>query len=329
MKITNTIIYIFSIILNRFRIQLLLCFCLVFGCTFIHAQQDVMYSQYMNNMLNTNPAYAGNKTENNITALYRKQWVNVDGAPTTGSISWDYRKEDSNVGYGVQIYNDKLGIETSTGFNAFYSYHIPFEKSSLIFGLSAGVMNYRAAYLTGTNPTTGGGVDPSFQEDLNSILPTAGIGAIYTTDKWYLGLSSPALLKTKIYNNNFQVVSSANNRYFLTGGYIFDISPILKFKPSVMLKANNGTSLHYDINLNGWFSNGVGLGISYRSNDAVVGMVEFQIIPGFTLGYSYDYLTSNLKTYSSGTHELMLRFEFDSWTRTDGLHRRVQSPRYY
>jgi type IX secretion system PorP/SprF family membrane protein len=329
MKITNSIIHSLMLCIIRLRNKLTVCISFLFVCTFIHAQQDVMYSQYMNNMLNINPAYAGNKTTNNITALYRKQWVNVDGAPTTGNISWDYRKENSNVGYGVQLYNDKLGIETSTGFNAFYSYHIPLEKSSFIFGLSGGIMNYRAAYLTGTNPTQGGGVDPSFQGDINTILPIAGIGLIYTTDKWYLGLSAPALLRTKIYNNNYKVVSTINNRYFLTGGYVFDMSSIFKLKPSIMFKVNNGTSLHYDINLNGWFSNGVGFGVSYRSNDAVVGMAEFKIISGLTIGYAYDYLTSNLKTYSSGTHELMLRFEFDSWTNMDGLHRRLQSPRYY
>jgi len=320
----HTIIYVLSIILNRLRIQLLLCFCLVFGCTFVQAQQDLMYSQYMNNMLNINPAYAGNRTVNNITALYRKQWVNIDGAPTIGSISWDYRSEDSRVGYGVQAYTDKVGVETNTGFQAFYSYHIPFDKSSLVFGLSGGVLNYRAAFLTGTNPTQGGGVDPSFSQDLNAVLPTAGIGALYSTNDWYVGLSVPSLLRVKVYNNDYKVVSMANNKYFLTGGYIFDASSVLKLKPSVMLKASSGTALQYDINLNAWINNSVGLGVSYRNKNAIAAMVEFQIAPGFTLGYAYDYLTSSLKTYSTGSHELMLRFEF-----AKGKTQQIQSPRYY
>lgn len=323
-KVRYTIISCLPISMNRSTTKLLLYFYLVFGYTVVQAQQDMMYSQYMNNMLNVNPAYAGNKTVNNITALYRKQWVNVDGAPTTGSISWDYRKEDSNVGYGVQIYNDKLGIETNTGFNAFYSYHIPFEKSSLVFGLSGGVLNYRAAFLSGTNPTQGGGVDPSFNQDMNVISPTAGIGFLYSASDWYVGLSAPSLLMAKAYSNDYQVVKMANNRYFLTGGYIFDVSPALKLKPSLMLKSSSGTSLQYDINLNAWINNIVGIGLSYRNKDAIVGMVEFHLGSGFTLGYAYDYLTSNLKTYSTGTHELMLRFEF-----SNGKNPRIQSPRYY
>jgi type IX secretion system PorP/SprF family membrane protein len=319
----HIIIYILSIQLNRLRTQLILCFCL--SCTVVQAQQDVIYSQYMNSMMNVNPAYAGNRTVHNVTALYRKQWVNVEGAPTTGCLSWDYRKEESNVGYGVQIYSDKLGIEKSTGFQAFYSYHIPFEKSSFIFGISGGVMDYRAAYLTGTDPNIGGGVDPSFREDINAILPTVGIGALYSAPNWYIGLSAPALLKTKIYNNDYQLISAANNRYFLTGGYIFDVSSQLKLKPSLMLKAHNGTTLHYDVNLNAWINNTVGFGLSYRSNDAFVGMFELQIMPGLTLGYAYDYLTSNLKTYSKGSHELMLRFEFSNNKKVQY----IQSPRYY
>jgi len=321
---THKTIYALSIIPNRLKAQLVLCFCFLFGCTFVQAQQDLMYSQYMNNMLNVNPAYAGNRTVNNVTALFRKQWVNVEGAPTTASLSWDCRQEDSRVGYGLQVYNDKIGVETSTGFQAFYSYHIPFERSSLIFGLSGGAMNFRGAYLTSTDPTQGGGIDPTFSQDINVLVPTAGVGALYSTTNWYVGLSAPSLLKTKVRNNDAQVVTIDNNRFFLTGGYIFDVSPILKLKPSAMLRSTSGTPLQYDINLNSWINNNVGLGVSYRSNDAIAGMVEFQIAPGITLGYAYDYLISNMKAYSSGSHELMLRFEFSK-----GKTQQVQSPRYY
>lgn len=326
-KNTNSMIHtingILSIKFNRLRTQLTLC--LLFCCILVQAQQDVMYSQYMYNMINVNPAYAGNRTVHNITALYRKQWVNMEGAPTVASLSWDYRKDDSRVGYGIQINTDKLGIENTTGFQAFYSYRIPFEKSSFTFGLSGGVTSYKAAYLTGTDPTTGGGIDPSFREDISALIPTVGIGAIYSTNRWYVGLSSPSLLRTTVYNNDHQVISLAGNRYFLTSGYIFDVSSVLKLKPSVMLKSYSGTALHYDVNLNAWINNIVGLGVSYRSNDALVGLFQLHLNNGFTIGYAYDYLTSNLKTYSKGSHELMLRFEFNANKKCLC----IQSPRYY
>jgi len=310
--------------LNLTRVRLLFIFCLLLLGSPIKAQQEPMYSQYMFNMLNVNPAYAGNRTVDNISFLYRKQWLNTAGAPSTGTISWDKRKDDTNVGYGLQIYNDRLGIETTTGFQAYYSYRISFPGSFLSFGLSAGALNYRAAYLTGTNPTIGGGVDHAFDEDINKWLPTIGFGLLYANDKWYAGLSVPALLKTKV-NLYKQGVVGANNHYFLTGGYIFNASELLKIKPSIMIKAVSGAPIQSDFNLNGWFNDAIGVGLSYRTNDALVGMFELQISPRLRIGYAYDYLISNLKTYTQGTHELMLRYEFSNVRK----NQQILSPRYY
>ena len=280
-----------------------------------------MYSQYMFNMMHINPAYAGNRAVDNITTLFRKQWVGIEGSPTTATLSWDRRQEESNIGYGLQIYNDRLGIESTSGIQAFYSYRIPFQHSFLSLGLSGGVLNYRAAYST---VETSQGGDPLFQENVNGLLPTAGIGALYATDQWYIGLSVPALLETKINIHNQQVTTSANNHYFLTGGYIFQVSESFKLKPSILLKAVEGAPFEYDFNLNAWLQDIVGLGVSYRTNDALVAMFELQIAPEFRLGYAYDYTISNLQPFSKGTHELMLRYEFNSKDS-----RRILSPRYY
>ncbi len=305
--------------LSKFKIML--CFCLLVGANNVIAQQEPMFSQYMFNLSHINPAYAGNRATNNITALFRKQWLGIDGAPTTGSLSWDTRKDESNIGYGLEIYTDKLGIESTTGVQAFYSYRIAMKSSTLAFGLSAGVLNYKAAF---SQVGTVQGGDPVFQEDVNGILPTVGLGILYSTDHWYAGLSSPALLETKINSHNTQVTKSANNHYFLTGGYIFELSDVLKVKPSILLKAVKGAPLEYDFNMNAWIQNSVGLGVSYRTNDALIGMFEIQVSPILRIGYAYDYTISRLKTFSKGTHELMLRYEFNN-----DKNKRVLSPRYY
>lgn len=313
------------IMLNLLKIQFILIFCFLLISSSLKAQQEPMYSQYMFNMLNVNPAYAGNRTVDNISILYRKQWLNIVGAPSTGTISWDRRQEGTNVGYGLQIYNDRLGIETTSGFQAYYSYRISFSESFLSFGLSGGVLNYRAAFLTGTNPSNGGGIDHAFDEDINRWLPTMGIGFLYANDKWYIGLSVPALLRTKVNLYNQSVATGANNHYFLTGGYIFNASQVVKIKPSFMVKAVAGAPIQYDLNLNAWINDGVGLGVSYRTKDALVGMFELQISPKLRIGYAYDYLISDLKTYTQGTHELMLRYEFNSVQKNE----QILSPRYY
>ena len=267
-----------------------------------------MYSQYMFNMLHINPAYAGSRAADNITLLYRNQWIGLAGAPKTGAFSWDKRADDSNVGYGLEVYSDKLGIETTTGFQAFYSYHLPFENSYLSLGLSGGLLNYRAAY---SEAVTNTGGDPVYQTDINSWLPTAGFGMVYVTPVWYVGLSIPALLNTKV-SAKGAVTSSgfgANNHYFLTGGYDFVLDENMKLKPSVMIKAVKGSPVQYDINTMWWFKDKLGLGVSYRHADAVVGLLEVQITPKLRLGYSYDYTISDFRTYNQGTHELMLRWE--------------------
>ena len=303
------------------NINLIICLCLFFAVNTLKAQQEPMYSQYMFNMIQINPAYAGNRAVDNVTALYRKQWVGIEGAPSTASISWDKRLESSNVGYGLQVYNDRLGVESSSGFQAFYSYRLPFQSSSLTFGLSGGVLNYNAAL---NEVSTNQAGDPLFQEPVSGWLPTAGVGALYATDNWYAGLSVPALLQTKISNNYFSVTTGANNHYFLTSGYIFTASEILKLKPSFLIKAVTGAPIQCDFNLNAWIQDKIALGVSYRTGDSFVGMFEFQLAPDLRLGYAYDYTITNLKTYNNGTHELMLRYEFNGKKKNQ-----ILSPRYY
>jgi len=155
------------------------------------AQQAPMYSQYMFNMLNVNPAYAGNRAVQNVTLLHRHQWVGFEGNPRTSSLSWDMRAEDSNNGFGAQVYNDQLGVENTTGLQGFYSYKIPLKNASFALGLSAGLLNFSAAY---TEVTTIDPNDPAFAENANTFLPTVGVGMLYASEKWYVGLSVPALL---------------------------------------------------------------------------------------------------------------------------------------
>ena len=314
---------------DNFKIKFMFC-CLFFTGVTVKAQSELLYSQYMYNMININPAYAGNRVGDNITSVYRKQWVNIQGAPTTYSLSWDRGNEDvgdglhvnrTPMGIGIQIYYDKVGIEGNLGVQAFYSYRIKFYNSYLSLGASAGVYNYTAKY---SQVNTEHGGDPLFQEDISAYLPTAGIGALFASDTWYIGLSVPALLQTKIHYNEYQVTTGANCHYFLTGGYVFTASQALKVKPSILVKVVKGQDVQFDFNVNGWINNTVGLGVSYRMGDALVGMFDLRVTPKVTLGYAYDYMISNLKSFSSGSHELMIKLELNG-----PRNQNVISPRYY
>ncbi|MFV0471610.1 MAG: type IX secretion system membrane protein PorP/SprF [Paludibacteraceae bacterium] len=302
---------------------------MVLVCAFfsIRAQQQPMYSQYMFNMLNVNPAYAGNRAVDNITALHRNQWTGFDGHPITTTLSWDRRTDESNVGYGVQIYNDKLGIENTIGLQGFYSYRIPFYNSSLAFGLSVGFLNFNANYTESRIIEQG---DPAFQQNENSWLPTAGVGILYSAENWYAGLSVPALFRTKKFVSDEykdSVSFGADNHYFLNGGYIFPVGESVKLKPSFLLKYVVGAPLETDINLNAWFVDKFGVGLSYRTGDAVLGMFEVQVTPQIRIGYAYDYTLTRINQFSYGSHELMLRYEFDLFKSEKSS--KILSPRYY
>jgi len=272
----------------------------------------------------SNRAYAGSRGVGTATALYRNQWVGIPGAPQTTSLGFDMAIKEKKIGLGFQLYDDRLGIERSTGFNASYAFRIRLtESGTLSLGLQAGILNYRANYSEVRTFQPG---DPSFSQNVSGILPSAAAGVYYTSDKFYIGLSTPALLQTKISYDNIASVSSVSGRdlhLFLASGFVLPLNQDLVLKPSLLVKAVSGAPVEYDLNTNLWIQNTLALGFSYRTGDSYVGMLELQLSKQLRLGYAYDKTFTNLNSYNTGTHELMLRMEFGSGNG------KVASPRYF
>ncbi len=308
--------------LTKIRWGWVICLLAVSGAA--KAQQHPMYSQYMFNMLNINPAYAGSRGVGTVTALYRNQWVGIDGAPRTTSVGFDMPIKEKKIGLGFQLYDDQLGIERTTGFNASYAFRIQLtESGTLSLGLQAGLLNYQANF---SRVRTFQPNDPAFNQNLSGFLPAAAAGVYYNSDRFYIGLSTPALLKTKISYDNTADIASVSGRdlhLYLATGFVVNLNKDLALKPSLLVKAVSGAPIEYDLNTNLWIQNTIALGFSYRTGDAVVGMVEMQLDRQFRLGYAYDRTISRLNTLNSGTHELMLRYEFGS------AKGKVASPRYF
>lgn len=305
------------------RINIVLLFFVLLTSSELMSQQTPMYSQYMFNMMNINPAYTGNRENPNVTMLMRNQWAGFPGAPRTGSVSYDDRVNDRNHSWGGQMYYDRLGIEKTTGVQGFYSYSAPFNNATLSLGMSFGILNYSIDY-NRTNPYDAG--DSSLQTVIKAFMPTAGLGALLSGERWYVGLSSPALLKTKITSKNQAVVqrAGAEGHYFLTGGYVMPLSGVVVVKPSVLLKASAGVPVQADLNMNVWFNDVLGVGASYRTEDAVVGLLELRLKQNLRLGYAYDYNISDLQFYNGGSHEFMLRYELGG-----AKGKKIVSPRYF
>ncbi|PIQ22459.1 MAG: hypothetical protein COW65_03080 [Cytophagales bacterium CG18_big_fil_WC_8_21_14_2_50_42_9] len=289
----------------------------------VFAQQEPMYSQYMFNGLILNPAYAGSTEGLSAAALYRNQWVGVEGAPVTQTLSVHAPIEKKNIGLGLSIINDKIGVTNTWRMNGSYAFRIRTNTGLLSMGLQAGLAKNHADY-TQLALDPQGNPDAQFNEVQNSLVFYFGPGLYYYTGKFYAGVSSPSFLRAPITNLDGDAGYPKHARhYFLTTGYVFNVSENLQIKPSTLVKIAEGAPVQFDLNTNVWFYNLVGLGASYRTNNGLVGILELQLARQFRLGYSYDQPLSKVSRYTANTHELMLRFDLFSG------HQQDNSPRLF
>ncbi|MCF6182501.1 type IX secretion system membrane protein PorP/SprF [Lutibacter sp.] len=298
------------------KIKIILGILTLLSITTVFGQQDAQYTQYMYNMNVINPAYAGSKGITSLGLLGRTQWVGLDGAPKTFTLSL-HSPVGKAVGLGLSIINDEIGPVKENNIYVDFSYTIiTSDEGRLAFGLKGGI-----SFLDVRNLITNDS-DP-LNIPIHKTSPNFGAGLYYYTNKFYLGFSAPNFLETRHLEKGGGVVSSATEKmhYFLTSGYVFDLSENLKLKPSTMIKATSGAPISVDISGNLLFNEKFEIGLSYRFDDSISAMVGFNINEDFRIGYAYDYTTSNFGDYNSGSHEIMLLFDFN--------RRNLKSPRFF
>jgi type IX secretion system PorP/SprF family membrane protein len=285
----------------------ILIFALMLTCYTGFAQQDAQYTQYMYNTININPAYAGSRGVMSVFLLHRTQWVGLDGAPTTNAFSINTPINNSNLGVGFSVVSDKIGPTKDNTISADVSYSIQTsETAKLSFGIKASgnIFNLDVDRL---NPEDAG--DPNLQNFDNEFSPNFGAGVYLHSDKYYFGLSVPNFLQDSKYNDNDVAVFQERMNFYAIGGYVFDVSPTVKFKPAFLTKLVTGSPLQVDASANFLFFDKLMLGAAYRWDAAFSALAGFQITDGLFIGYSYDRETTELKNYNSGSHEVFLRFE--------------------
>lgn len=270
-------------------------------------------------MLNVNPAYAGTRGVPSLTTLFRNQWSGMPGAPKTGNISFDMPFENNNSAIGIQMYTDRIGVQKTQGVKFNYAYRAQAGQSGVIsMGLSMGLKNRRANY-TDVNTFVPG--DPVFNSNVSSINVDAGAGLFYSSDNFYIGASVPFILRSNLSSNDplavgskwLESVKAKDLNVFLTSGFIVKFNDELVLKPSFMLK-RSGSAFQTDINSNLWIKDIISFGVSYRTKESVIGMLEWQMTPQVRFGYSYDRSINNLRLYNTGSHEFMLRLELGKKT---------------
>lgn len=287
------------------------------------AQQDPHYTQYMYNMNVINPAYAGSKENLTFGLLFRKQWVQLEDSPTTFTAT-GHAPVGKNVGLGLSFISDKIGPVSENNISTDFSYTLNLGgEHRLALGLKAGVSLLQIDYLTEIAPTLRIIQDPLFSQNSSQANLNIGTGVFYYTNKYYMALSVPNMLKATHLDFNGKQFGSDVQHYFLTGGYVFDLNPKLKFKPFFLVKSAFNAPTSFDISTNFLYNEKFELGASYRYQDAISGLVNFRISDGLRIGYAYDHVISDISKVTPSSHEIFLLFDLNFPKKVSS------SPRYF
>jgi len=289
------------------------------------AQQNIVTAQYLYNGLLINPAYAGSHVQLSATLTYRNQWVNFDGAPITATLGMHSSFYKGKVGIGALVTSDRIGSYTNTGVFGSYAYIIKNRTGGTFsMGLQVGANNYKADY---SSLALRSGIDPRFV-NVSEIKPNVGAGVFYYDKKKFFGFSVPGLISyDKLFNNSLAPLY-VPRFYYLNGGLNLRVNPRsdkIMLHPSFLLRIQDGTPISADFNLNLVFDEQVSIGSSYRTGDGVTSFVNLKITEKLSVGYFYDWITSDVKNYSRGSHELMLNFR----TRIKNVHKDLDCPHLF
>lgn len=279
-----------------------------------------LYSQYMLNGLALNPAYAGSRESFNITLSHRLQWLGMEGAPASYTLSGHAPMRKDKVALGLFLFNETIDIRNNTGIYGSYAYRLSLKKGKLSFGLKGGVDIQKVDWSKIETVKPGDPVFTNIPEQL--VIPNVGFGIYYYTRNFYVGVSIPSFLSDSLTTNQVYLYHDFKNyNYLLTSGFVTG-GNFFKIKPSILIKYSQNTPLQADFNLSFIFSNFLWVGGGYRIQDAVVGLLNFEITDQLRLGYTYDYSLGKLNKFNNGSHEIVLIYDFSY--RVKGAN-----PRYF
>jgi type IX secretion system PorP/SprF family membrane protein len=273
------------------------------------AQFNPILDQYMFNGISLNPAVTGAENAFSLVGSYRAQWVGVDGAPQTQSITAHAPLKKTNLGLGLQIFADQIGVTRNTGIFASFAYRLKFEKSDLRFGLNTGINMIRNGY---SSLAVNDQNDNLLINDTpRGLLPDAGFGAYWHSKKFFAGFSIPFFLTHSLSGNRFLTSNEFKNYNFnFNAGTIFKINENFNLRPSFLLKYRIDHRPQLDINFMTEYKEKMQFGLSYRTEEAIVALFKYSITKQFSFMYSFGMPISQIAIKTFGSHEISLKYNF-------------------
>ncbi|HYG51957.1 MAG TPA: PorP/SprF family type IX secretion system membrane protein [Flavobacteriales bacterium] len=286
-----------------------LVFITVFFSLYAKTQHTPLTTQYMFNNLVINPAYTGAMNAFTCSASHRSQWLGLNGAPETQNFTVHGPLRNENIALGLLLFRDVIGVTAQNGAFLSYAYRIKMNKSRLCFGLAGGASFLKSSYNQVVTVTAN---DPSFTgHSPTYVLPNASFGIYFYNKLLFTGLSLPYFITNKIIGGSSQVEYGYDNfNLHAQLGLYLKFGPNFTLKPSTLIKVNVRKAPQTDLNLLALFWNKLGLGISWRIDDAIIIPAQIHVNDQFMIGYSYDMTISALKSYQFGSHELFIRYCF-------------------
>ena len=292
------------------------------------AQQDPQHTMYRFNGLMFNPAYAGSREALSLVGIYRWQWVNVPGAPQTGSFAIHSPLKNDRIALGLSFVSDHYTVVHSDKLEGDFAYRIPVGKKKNIkisLGVGVSATNIRADLKdVGLTQT----VDNSFQNNINIWMPNVTAGIYVYSEKFFVGVSVPEILSNSLSTKGqvWQRSIDSAHQYtslYATAGYVFDLGKKVKFAPSILVKyVPKYAPVSMDFNANFIFIDRLWLGVSYRLSDSYGFMVAVNITKQLRVGYAYDLTVSPISHFTTGSHEVMAGYDFDFRKKS------IVNPRY-
>jgi len=282
---------------------------IIFGLShFAYAQQGIQYTQYMYDGSLINPAYAGADEALSISLLHRDQWSGLEGAPQSQTLSVHSLFKRPQLGTGIFIHRESIGVHQNIQVAANLAYHLPLgNQRFLSFGLKTGMLNVKSDYQSLQN----GNPDALVNDELFAGTDfNAGFGFYYRSKHWHMGYSIPSIINKTVNVNDTLSLDPINLNHLLFNQFNIPIGQKFMLSPSFLLKYFPGIPLSYDLNFLTSYKDVLTAGVSYRKQESVDFLVKFNLTPQFQVAYAYDYPIGNTNRLTQGSNEIMVRYIF-------------------